>query len=139
MDARPEVGGMKLAKMRIVVVLPAPFGPRKPMISPWPTSKLRSRMAICPAYFLVRFSTLIMNKLHRRKNLSRQRNETMHSFSMCEKARMRASEEGIFHFSNSRNSFETTFIALRCLKNFSALSMARFGFGESHRFERCRL
>src|SRR5947208_14648147 len=33
-----------------------------------------------------------------------------------EKARMRASEEGIFHFSNSRNPFETTFIALRCLK-----------------------
>jgi len=34
MEARPEVGGMKLAKIRIVVVLPAPFGPRKPMISP---------------------------------------------------------------------------------------------------------
>ncbi len=28
--------------MRIVVVLPAPFGPRKPKTSPSPTSKLTS-------------------------------------------------------------------------------------------------
>jgi hypothetical protein len=36
-------GGMKLAKMRIVVVLPAPLGPRNPMISPRLTSKFKSR------------------------------------------------------------------------------------------------
>ena len=49
MVARPEVGGMKLAKIRIVVVLPAPFGPRKPMISPLPTSKFKSLIAVWPA------------------------------------------------------------------------------------------
>src|SRR5690242_11211510 len=51
---------MNPARIRMVVVLPAPFGPRKPMISPWPTSKLRSRIAVCPAYRLVKFSTLII-------------------------------------------------------------------------------
>ena len=49
-------------RMRIVVVLPAPFGPRKPMISPLPTSKFRSWIAVWPAYRLVRFSTLIMKQ-----------------------------------------------------------------------------
>ena len=33
--ARPEVAGIKLDKIRIVVLLPAPFGPRKPTISPF--------------------------------------------------------------------------------------------------------
>src|SRR5947208_17156758 len=60
--ARPEVGGMKLAKIRIVVVLPAPFGPSNPMISPRLTSKFKSRMAGCPAYRFVRFSTLIISQ-----------------------------------------------------------------------------
>jgi hypothetical protein len=46
MLARPEVGGMKPARMRMVVVLPAPFGPRNPMISPWLTSKFKSWMAV---------------------------------------------------------------------------------------------
>src|SRR5260370_11289470 len=32
--AEPPLGGMSVASMRSVVVLPAPFGPRKPKISP---------------------------------------------------------------------------------------------------------
>src|SRR5678815_4723750 len=53
---------MKLAKMRIVVVLPAPLGPRNPMISPRLTSKFKSRIAGWPAYRFVRFSTLIISQ-----------------------------------------------------------------------------
>ena len=37
--AEPEVGGMRPISIRIVVVLPAPFGPRKPKISPRSTVK----------------------------------------------------------------------------------------------------
>jgi len=37
--APPDVGGKKHVNMRIVVVLPAPFGPRKPTIWPFWTSK----------------------------------------------------------------------------------------------------
>src|ERR1035437_3476726 len=36
----PPVGAKIPVSMRIVVDLPAPFGPRKPKISPFPTSKL---------------------------------------------------------------------------------------------------
>src|ERR1700694_2533334 len=36
--ARPEVGGNSPQRIRIVVDLPAPFGPRKPKISPRFTS-----------------------------------------------------------------------------------------------------
>jgi hypothetical protein len=35
-----EVGAMRPAIIRMVVVLPAPFGPRNPWISPDPTSML---------------------------------------------------------------------------------------------------
>src|SRR4029077_8688635 len=44
----------------MVVLLPAPFCPRNPMISPWVTSKFKSWMAGWPAYRFVRFSTLII-------------------------------------------------------------------------------
>lgn len=47
--ARPDVAGMKLERIRIVVLLPAPFGPRNPMISPLPTSKFRFWIAVWPA------------------------------------------------------------------------------------------
>src|SRR5687768_15523659 len=47
----------------MVVLLPAPLGPRKPTISPFATSKFRSLIAVTPAYRLVRFSTLIMGKI----------------------------------------------------------------------------
>src|SRR5580700_6260352 len=50
---------MKLERIRIVVLLPAPLGPRNPTISPLPTSKDMLLIAVSPAYFLVRFSTLI--------------------------------------------------------------------------------
>jgi hypothetical protein len=59
-DANPDVAGMKLYKIRIVVLLPAPFGPRKPTISPFATSKLRLLIAVTPANFFVSRSTLIM-------------------------------------------------------------------------------
>src|SRR6185437_4823544 len=38
-SARPEVGLVSVQSMLIVVVLPAPLGPRKPKTSPLPTSK----------------------------------------------------------------------------------------------------
>ena len=38
--ADPDVGEMRPASMRIVVVLPDPFGPTKPTTSPAGTSKL---------------------------------------------------------------------------------------------------
>ena len=38
-DSSPPVTGETQAIMRIVVVLPAPFGPRKPNTSPRRTSK----------------------------------------------------------------------------------------------------
>jgi hypothetical protein len=36
-SAVPSVGGMKPVRIRIVVVFPAPFGPRKPTTSPFST------------------------------------------------------------------------------------------------------
>src|ERR1043165_5678110 len=58
--AVPLVGGKKQVKTRIVVVLPAPFGPRKPTICPFSTSKEILSTAILRAYRLVRPSTLII-------------------------------------------------------------------------------
>jgi hypothetical protein len=57
------VAGKKLDKIRIVVLLPAPFGPKKPTISPFATSKLRLLIAVTPAYFFVSRSTLIMKNV----------------------------------------------------------------------------
>ena len=45
MLAVPDVGVTKPANMRMVVVLPAPFGPRKPSTSPGATWKLTSSTA----------------------------------------------------------------------------------------------
>ena len=44
-DALPLVGEMRPVSILIVVVLPAPFGPRKPKISPRFTVKLTPRTA----------------------------------------------------------------------------------------------
>src|SRR5207245_9555500 len=53
--------------MRMVVVLPAPLGPRKPTISPRATSKLTRSMAWTGPKNLERFWTLIMRRfLHGR-------------------------------------------------------------------------
>src|SRR5574337_1136500 len=56
----PSLGERKPVMMRIVVVLPAPFGPRNPRISPFCTWKLTSETASVGPYRLVRFSTSII-------------------------------------------------------------------------------
>src|SRR5215813_9247527 len=60
MLALPVVGGRKHVRTRIVVVFPAPFGPRKPTICPFSTSKEISSTATVRAYRFVRPSTLII-------------------------------------------------------------------------------
>src|SRR5260370_37175229 len=52
--AAPDVGGRKHVRVRIVVVLPAPFGPRKPTIWPFWTSNEMSSTAVLRAYLLGR-------------------------------------------------------------------------------------
>ena len=47
--AEPEVGAISVPRVRTVVVLPAPLGPRNPNTSPWATSKDTSEKAVrCP-------------------------------------------------------------------------------------------
>ena len=46
--AEPAVGRTRPSTIRIVVLLPAPFGPRKPVTRPGRTSKLRSSTAVHP-------------------------------------------------------------------------------------------
>src|SRR5499427_4287542 len=58
-DTPPEVGGMKPVIMRMVVDLPAPFGPRKPSTTPLATSKETPSTASFGPKDLLRFSTLI--------------------------------------------------------------------------------
>ncbi len=45
-NAVPEVGLVRVASMLMVVDFPAPLGPRKPNISPPPTSKVTSSTAV---------------------------------------------------------------------------------------------
>ena len=47
--AEPAVGSMSVPSVRTVVVLPAPFGPRKPKTSPRPTSNETSSKATAVA------------------------------------------------------------------------------------------
>src|ERR1700735_2904815 len=65
--AVPEGGGRKHVRTRIVVVLPAPLGPRKPTICPFSTSKEMLSTATVRAYLLVRPSTLIILRCPGRK------------------------------------------------------------------------
>src|SRR5690349_20858602 len=58
--AEPSVGGRKQVRTRMVVVFPAPLGPRKPTIWPLSTSKEMLSTATVRAYRLVKPSTLIM-------------------------------------------------------------------------------
>ena len=58
--ARPEVGAARPRMIRMVVVLPAPFGPRKPVTWPGRTVKLRSSTAVTGPNRLVSPSTSIM-------------------------------------------------------------------------------
>ena len=46
--ARPPVGASRVARIRIVVVLPAPLGPRNPKNSPAPTEKSMLSTATVP-------------------------------------------------------------------------------------------
>ena len=55
--ARPDVGLSRPHNMRIVVDLPAPFGPRKPKTSPLRTSRLMRSTATKSPNRLTRFST----------------------------------------------------------------------------------
>jgi hypothetical protein len=52
--ASPAAGLTSANAMRSVVVLPAPFGPRKPVIRPVGTSKYRSSTALTEPKCLVR-------------------------------------------------------------------------------------
>src|ERR1700689_3277938 len=58
--AVPAVGGKKHVSIRMVVVLPAPLGPRKPTICPFATEKEMRSTAVLRAYRLVRSVTVIM-------------------------------------------------------------------------------
>src|SRR5438046_1879452 len=57
----------------MVVVLPAPFGPRKPRISPFSTRKEMSSTAVNGPYRLVRCSTSIICAVPRRVEIRRMR------------------------------------------------------------------
>jgi hypothetical protein len=59
MRAVPEVGMRKPASMRMVVDLPAPFGPRKPSTSPFFRLKETSFTTVVSPNFLVRRSISI--------------------------------------------------------------------------------
>src|SRR6266850_5459181 len=70
--ADPEVGGRKQVNTRMVVVLPAPFGPRNPTMPPFSTSNEMLSTATVRAYLLVSPSTLIINVCHRVAKPARQ-------------------------------------------------------------------
>ena len=61
MVTRPAVGGMKPVTMRMVVDLPAPFGPRKPSTSPRSTLNDTPSTARLAPKVLTRFSMRIMD------------------------------------------------------------------------------
>src|SRR6516165_5283076 len=56
--ARPDVGARSPQRMRIVVDLPAPLGPRNPKISPGATSRETRSTAMKSPKRLTRFSSL---------------------------------------------------------------------------------
>jgi hypothetical protein len=55
--AEPAVGEISVARIRTVVVLPAPFGPRNPNTSPLATRNETSDTAVRPPKTLVRWLT----------------------------------------------------------------------------------
>src|SRR6266849_2234257 len=57
--AVPAVGVSRVQRIEIVVDFPAPFGPRKPNISPWRTSRSIPRTASTSLYRLTRPSAWI--------------------------------------------------------------------------------
>src|SRR5579872_3237098 len=61
--ATPELGFIRVVSMLIVVLFPAPFGPRKPKISPTFISKLTLSTAFIFPKDFERFSTLTIRSL----------------------------------------------------------------------------
>src|SRR6185437_13857724 len=59
--AVPAVGGKKHVNIRMVVVLPAPFGPKKPTICPFWISKEMWSTAVLREYLFVSSLTVIIN------------------------------------------------------------------------------
>src|SRR5439155_18207764 len=59
----PEVAGMKPVMIRMVVVFPAPLGPRKPRICPSAAVNETSRIAARSPYRLLRFATSIIGSI----------------------------------------------------------------------------
>ena len=62
-DTSPAVAGVRPTITRMVVVLPAPLGPRKPVTVPGLQTKLMSSTATKLPYFRVSPSTLIMRAI----------------------------------------------------------------------------
>src|SRR2546427_2677279 len=63
MSTCPAAGSRRVARMRRVVVFPAPLGPMNPKISPSSTSNERSDTAVVSAKFLVKPFTWTMGGL----------------------------------------------------------------------------
>src|ERR1700737_2701648 len=82
--AVPEVGGRKQVRIRMVVVLPAPFGPRKPTIWPFWTSNEMSSTAVLRAYLLVRPLTVIIDFYSRVRDVQ-QGNHSSRNSSIADK------------------------------------------------------
>src|SRR5580698_9593839 len=79
----PLVGDSSVVSMRMVVVLPAPFGPRKAKISPAATSKEMSSTALKSPKVRDRFCTLIMNiPASMREPRAEHREELAHPYRM---------------------------------------------------------
>jgi energy-converting hydrogenase Eha subunit H len=58
--ADPEVGGIKQVRIFMVVLLPAPFGPKKPTISPFEIEKEMLFTAVWAPYNLVKLLTSML-------------------------------------------------------------------------------
>jgi hypothetical protein len=67
MVAVPEVGLDTPVKIRMVVVLPAPLGPKKPKVSPSPTEKLISLTAMREPNFLLRWDIQLLAYMYQLK------------------------------------------------------------------------
>src|SRR3712207_7877506 len=64
-SARPDVAGTRPVIIRIVVVLPAPLGPRKPVTVPGSSSNETASTTVRSPYFLVSPLTVIIAGLLR--------------------------------------------------------------------------
>src|SRR4051794_31985411 len=81
MTAVPAVGARKPVIIFIVVDFPAPFGPRKPRTSPFPTVKLTSSTAVNGPNFFVRWR--ISSMLPALLGFSRRRARFKRALKFC--------------------------------------------------------